>query len=261
MASSLRVMTWNLQWRFGAWGERQAGLLQTMRDSSADIIAVQECWPAQIQGFAEALDFHYVCTDPDPDQEIGLTNAILSRWPIDRTGQAKLPSMTDPARRSMLYARTRTPFGPVPVVTTHLDYQYDRSAHRQVQLEAVSKFALTARQAEDEFPTLLMGDMNAVPDSDEIRRLTGRSAPYVDGLIWSDVWEQVGDGRGDTWSEANPNLEFPAWPNRRLDYVFIQWPRQKPLGNPLAATLVGMRTVHGSVPSDHYAVVADLTWA
>jgi len=255
---TLRVMTWNVWWRFGAWGERQGGLLQTMRDSSADIIAVQECWPDQIKGFAEALDFHWVTSQPDPDHEVGFVNAIMSRWPIDISAQDRLPSLTEPAHRSMLFARSRTPFGPVPIVTTHLDYQYDRSAHRETQLEAVSKFALAHRDDSDQFPTLLMGDLNAVPESDEVRRLTGRSRPYADGLIWSDVWEQVGDGPGHTWNEGNPNLEDPAWPNRRLDYVMIQWPRNKPLGNPVAATLVGTRTLHGAVPSDHYAVVADL---
>lgn len=258
MNQTLRVMSWNLWWRFGAWGHRQSGLLRTMRDATADIIGVQECWPEQIQGFADDLEFHSVTSEPDPESEFGFVNAILSRWPIELSKQENLPSLDGPARRSVLMARTRTPFGPIPFFTTHLDWQYDRSAHRQTQLETVCEFVAQNTGDPEQFPAILTGDLNAVPDSDEIRRMTGRSAPYVPGMIFSDSWEQVGHGEGHTWSETNPNLQTPAWPNRRLDYVMTQWPRERPKGNPAAATLVGMRAVDGAVPSDHYGLVVDL---
>ena len=42
-------------------------------------------------------------------------------------------------------------------------------------------------------PMLVGADLNAVPDSDEVRLLTGRR-PGVDGVVLSDVWEHVGAG-------------------------------------------------------------------
>jgi hypothetical protein len=50
-----------------------------------------------------------------------------------------------------------------------------------------------------------------------------------------------------------------AWPNRRLDYVFVSWPRPKPLGNPLRAHLAGTDAIGELHPSDHAAVVVDLS--
>ena len=258
MTSSLRVLTWNVWWRFGPWGERQQGLLRSMRDTGADLIGVQECWPEQIADFAAALEYHHVTSAPDPDSEFGFVNAVLSRWPIESTAELALPTLQEPARRSAVMARIRSPFGSIPMFSTHLDWQYDRSLHRQTQLEAICSFVDQHTGADDPFPALLVGDFNAVPDSDEVRRLTGRGAPYVPGLIFSDVWEQIGEGPGFTWSERNPHVEAPAWPNRRLDYITVAWPRNRPAGNPVATGLVGSRTVQGQVPSDHFGVMADL---
>jgi endonuclease/exonuclease/phosphatase family metal-dependent hydrolase len=109
-----------------------------------------------------------------------------------------------------------------------------------------------------ELPVVIGGDFNAPPDSDEIRLLTGRRAVPVKNLVLSDCWEQVGDGPGATWRHDNPYQAATAWPNRRLDYVFVSWPRPKPLGNPLAAWLTGLGPVDGVHPSDHAAVVVEL---
>lgn len=107
-------------------------------------------------------------------------------------------------------------------------------------------------------PVIVGGDFNAPPDADEIRMLTGRSAAPETGVVLSDCWEHVGEGPGPTWRDDNPYQSSSAWPNRRLDYVFISWPRPKPLGNPVRAWLAGREAVDGVVPSDHAAVVVDL---
>jgi hypothetical protein len=80
--------------------------------------------------------------------------------------------------------------------------------------------------------------------------------------VFSDSWEQSGDGPGWTWSRDNPYSSDSAWPNRRLDYLLVSWPRPKPIGNPVAARLVGADAVVVDGvpvwPSDHAAVVADV---
>ena len=53
------------------------------------------------------------------------------------------------------------------------------------------------------------------------------------GVVFSDVWEVVGEGgrlgrEGVTWDPRNPYLSDTAWPNRRLDYLLVSWPRPKP---------------------------------
>lgn len=105
-------------------------------------------------------------------------------------------------------------------------------------------------------------DLNAVSDSAEVRMLTGRE-PGAPGIVFSDGWEQVGDGPGATWCATNPYAADSAWPNRRIDYVLVSWPRPKPTGNPITAELVGTGPVDvdGTPvwPSDHAAVVVDIT--
>ena len=78
----------------------------------------------------------------------------------------------------------------------------------------------------------------------------------------SDAWEQVGEGPGWTWRRENPHVTDSAWPNRRLDYVLVSWPRPKPVGNSSIARLVGTEPVDvDGEPvwaSDHAGVVVDL---
>jgi hypothetical protein len=77
-------------------------------------------------------------------------------------------------------------------------------------------------------------------------------------MVFSDCWELAGGGDGATWRSDNPYQEATAWPNRRLDYLFVGWPRPKPVGNPIAVRLAGERPVDGVWASDHAAVVAEL---
>jgi endonuclease/exonuclease/phosphatase family metal-dependent hydrolase len=111
---------------------------------------------------------------------------------------------------------------------------------------------------EKEMPVLMAGDFNAVPDSDEIRMLTGRREPAVEGLVFTDLWEVAGEGDGYTWRRGNPYLVDAKWPNRRLDYLFVSWPRRKTIGNPSSIWLAGIDPVDGVQASDHAAVVANI---
>jgi hypothetical protein len=107
-----------------------------------------------------------------------------------------------------------------------------------------------------DLPLIVGADVNAVADTDEVRMATGRAAG-VDGIIFSDVWEQVGEGPGATWLRENPYSPHSAWPNRRLDYLLVSWPRPKPVGNPTRAWLVGHGGDADMWPSDHLGVVAE----
>ena len=91
-----------------------------------------------------------------------------------------------------------------------------------------------------------------------IRDRTGRSAPAVPGLVFTDLWEIAGEGEGFTWRRDNPYIGDSTWPNRRLDYLFVSWPRPRPIGNPSRIWLAGVDTVGGIQPSDHAAVVSDI---
>ena len=71
---------------------------------------------------------------------LGFHNAIVSRWPIEAVEQRRLPGPDGrPGHRRILLADVRTPWGPWPFASTHLDYQFDQSATRLRQMATVAR--------------------------------------------------------------------------------------------------------------------------
>jgi len=259
-------MTWNLWWRFGAWESRQPAIAATLEAERPDVVGLQEVWveedgPDQAARLAERLGYRYAVGELRFHDGLAFTNAVLSRWPISVVESHRLPRADgSESHRQLLFAAVETPVGHVTFFTTHLDWPFDASADRVAQAHRVAELVAERRNdPASAFPAVLTGDFNAQPDADEIRLLTGATAPAVSGLVFTDAWDVGGDGSaGHTWDRANPHLAEATWPRRRLDYVFVSWPRPKPLGSVDRCWLAGCRPVEGVVPSDHYAVVADL---
>ena len=259
----MRVATWNLWWRFGPWEERQSAIVRTISGFEADVVLCQEVFCDDEHGdqaelIGDQLGYEVAASRRGDGTRLPFGNAILSRLPIlESTSIALENAAGSPGHRSAVAARVDGPLGPQWVVTTHLDWRYDGSVLRQRQLSAVVDWIvdLAGEASEESLPVVFGGDFNAVPESDEIRRLTGLGAPYRDGIVFADAWAAVGDGDGYTWTRENEHSRDAQWPRRRLDYVFVSWPRPKPTGNPLRARLEGIEAPMGS---DHAAVVVDL---
>jgi endonuclease/exonuclease/phosphatase family metal-dependent hydrolase len=259
----VRVLTWNIWWRHGAFEERQAAIEDVLVAEAADVICLQEVWANengdhQGQLIADRLGCDMATTDGPFFNGWSVNNVVLSRFPITLARTVSLPAADgSPSHRRAVVAHLDTPWGIWPVISTHLEHRFDHSATRSVQAVALLNLVNELRgDPTRDAPVIIGGDLNAVPDSDEIRVLTGRTAAPVPGLVLNDCWEQVGDGPGHTWSGRNPNLPASAWPNRRLDYLMVSWPRPRPFGNPMRAWLAGDAAAVVS-PSDHFAVVAD----
>lgn len=257
----VRVATWNLWWRHGDWRRRQPAIAETLRRADADVYGLQEVCTDEPdhQVVLEELGLTVVTSLDGDDDRHGIANAIASRWPVLEHEWRWLDVAPAPRHRTVLWARLQAPFGAVDVFTTHLSHGFDQSALRCRQVAEVAEFVAARRQPVDGgYPPVLLGDLNAVPESDEIRRLVGLSAPPVEGLVFSDVWPELGHGPGATYSDYNDHVVDSAWPERRLDYVMVGWPRQRPAGNPIAAERFGVDRIDGCQPSDHYGVMADL---
>lgn len=263
----VRVVTWNLWWRFGDWEQRQHAIVETLRQAAPDIVCLQEVWVdgdtdlATVVG--DELGFHTARTDAIGRGGVGFANAVLSRWPIEPITDEALPCRDGtPGHRRVIAADVESPWGRWPVASTHLDHRFDDSATRERQALRLLELADEWRgDSAIDLPVVIGADLNAVADSDEVRLLTGRR-DAVSGIVLSDAWEHVGDGPGWTWRRENPLTADSAWPNRRLDYVLVSWPRPKPVGNPSAAGLVGTEPVlvdgEPVWASDHAGVVVDL---
>ena len=259
-------MTWNLWWRFGPWEQRLPAIIETIRGAEPDVVCLQEVWATdetdELDLLTAALPMTAVRDEPVFHNGFAFGNAVMARWPLERLAAERLPDGGgEPGHRSVVAASVDTPWGRWPVASAHLDHRFDASATRSVQVRRLLELAGGWRgDPEHDLPLILGGDLNAVPDSDEMRTATGRR-PGVDGVVFSDAWEQAGEGSGHTWLRANPYVADSAWPDRRIDYLLVTWPRPKPAGNPIRVELAGLDPVDvdGSpvVPSDHAALVGD----
>ncbi len=265
--SSVRILEWNIWWRFGdSWQLRQPLIVDVIKRANPDIVALQEVWgdetTSQAAGMAELLSYSHAYRPASYIDGLGFGNAILSRWPISEMRSIDLPSMpsADGSRNcNAVYARIAGPRGDIDVCSTHLSYKPAESGIRQQQVTALCEFI--AGLEKTPVPPVICGDFNAVPGSEEIRMVTGKTRPPVEGLVLYDAWEVAGgQDPGFTWDNRNPNAVSALEPNRRLDYVFVGMPAANGAGHVIEAMLAGREPVNGLCPSDHYALSVSLRY-
>lgn len=269
----LRVVTWNVWWRFGPWEQRLPAIVETLRRLDPDVICLQEVWIDLATGrssadvVAEALGDRHVAVANRADLDgLGFGNAVVSRWPITGTEWRPLPSPEQfEEYRVVLRADVDGPRGPFQVFTTHLHWRLDHSHIRSEQVAEIARFVHDSPHRT--FPPVLCGDFNADPSADEIRALTGRAASPAPPVVFWDAWEVAGSGGpGTTWSNANPYAVMDLEPDRRIDYVFAGFPKAGGAGHVVHAEVIGTEAIdigdgNGPVvPSDHYGVLAELRY-
>lgn len=263
----MRLLTWNIWWRFGEQApQRFDAIADALAQADADVVCLQEVYSDSGvhdgERLAERLGYSIVSTERATSRDQQMHNVVLSRWPISDWASEPLSANDgSPGVRRALWARLGAPIGPITVIATHLAFRFDESELRERQLTQILHLADRLREspADESTPVILAGDLNAVPDSDEIRMLTGRRAAPVRNLVFTDCWPLVRDDPGHTWVSRNPHLAMATWPERRLDYVMTSWPRAKPIGTAVAAHLLGEAGANELWPSDHLGVAVDLT--
>ncbi|MFI2566337.1 endonuclease/exonuclease/phosphatase family protein [Paenarthrobacter sp. NPDC018779] len=260
ITSSVRVVTWNVWGLYGPWEQRETAIVSALKEAQPDIVVLAESWQKGLDSQCRRLagplglphhSFTGVAAQEDQAALSGV--GILSRWPITASASRTLGELR------VLSVVIQGPRGELSVHGVVMDaWWLDQSQERQ---DAVRELCLHLRGTQDEStPLILAGDFNADPDSDEMRLLTGRTAPPAKGLSFYDGWEVAGSGAGHTWSNANASARQLLWPDRRIDYIFSATPRRGGAGHPVAASLLGIGAVAGVHPSDHYAVQADLRY-
>lgn len=264
--TTVRVATWNVWDRYGPYEEREAAIVEILREAAPDVLVLVEAWEDGDDSLAARLGralglphavFGGSGAGAVPGARSGI--AILSRWPQARTGERPLGDQAGGDGGLAVYADVQGPRGPVHVFGVGLGYKLGHSGRRQEQVRDLA--AHVRETAGRDAPAVVAGDFNADPGSDEIRMLTGRAAVGAAGVVFYDAWETAGDGTpGHTWSNANPWARPVLWPDRRIDHVFSAWPRAGGAGHPVRCALLGVEPVNGVVASDHYGVLADLRY-
>ncbi len=267
-AGRIRIVTWNVWWRFGpAWRERQHGLLTRLREADADIVALQECWgtgqTSQAHEFADQLGLHAAFVAPglppapnppeSADQagvDIGI--GLLSRWPINALRPVEMPARHRTPAPVAMAATVAHPAGSLHVIAACLEWEPAYNDDRFVQAARVVELA-THPDTDGPLPVIACGDLNAAPDSPVLR-------PLHDALM--DTWT-AGGGAHDaaTLRSDHPHapLEAAELLDQRIDRIFVR-PGQPDLRVAVDRVALLGDPVDGLDPSDHKAVCCDLNW-
>jgi len=156
-------------------------------------------------------------------------NAVLSRWPVSRSENHRLPNVDAGEQRGVLEVHVTPPGFAESIVlwATHFDHR-GNDAERRASAAAIE--ALVAGRPA--MPALLAGDLNDVPASPTLTAL------------------------GTHWTRSNPTvlLTSPASkPSRQIDYVLV-----RPASRWRA---VETHVLDEAVASDHRPVLAVLELA
>jgi endonuclease/exonuclease/phosphatase family metal-dependent hydrolase len=236
----LRVATFNIHHGVGLDGlldlERIAA---TVDSTGAEVVGLQEVdvhfgvrsnfvdqanWLADRLGmyvvFGANLDFDPLTPDA-PRRQYG--TAILSAHRIRAWTNTLLPRPEGGEQRGLLEAHIRVRGLPVRVFNTHL--QHNSQVERLAQIAAIRDVLAGTDES-----VVMLGDLNATPESPEIANLT-------EDLV--DAWVTAGVGDGFTFDAATPHA--------RIDYVMSS-------GDIVARTAAVVTTD----AADHLPVVVDL---
>ncbi|PCH81185.1 MAG: endonuclease [Hyphomicrobiales bacterium] len=262
----LRILSWNIWWRYGPFERRQPAIIDTLKNIDADVIALQEVWgdgdSNLAQVIAEELGYHHVFRSNGNTEKFEFGNAILSRWAIETSDFTMLFGHEgSDEKRLALFAKVNGPRGDIPVFATHLNWKFEHSHIRQRQVADLARFIRNHEFSD--FPSVVLGDFNAEPQSEEIRMLKGLTTVPVEGMVFHDAWEVAGDvgSQGFTWDNTNPYVKAEYEPDRRIDYILVAPPKKESgAGQIVECRVVGNHPVDDVWASDHHALLAEVRY-
>jgi len=271
------------------WPERRHEVVAWLDRLEPDIVCLQEAWqsdesPNTAAWVAEQASadwqvaFGGASFDPGlwPDESLSFGSAILSRWPIDQCSYHRLPTGPDgsPFVVGVPWELFHAQTAGLDVFSTHLSAAPTDGMHRRVQVAEIDRYVREIRGDRDDLagfgtkresmPSILCGDFNAEPDSDEIRFMSSLTALDGRTTFWQDTWRLAGDGgQGLTqdW-RTNPIAADMNVHPKRIDYVFVGDPFQRKgnAGRVLATEVVCDKSLTGVIASDHFGLCVDIVW-
>jgi endonuclease/exonuclease/phosphatase family metal-dependent hydrolase len=277
----MRVLSWNIQWGRGIDGRVDLGRTATViRGADADVVCLQEvavnhpglpggAAEDQVARLCDLLPGYasvYAAGSDLPDGQGGrrlFGQMILSRLPLLQVFRHLLPFPPDPAvpamQRVALEAVVAAPFGPMRVVTTHLEYYSALQRAAQVEflreLQALGhRHAVAPRSAAEADPpfavlprgefALFCGDFNSPAGSAEHVRMQQPIAADVPRLV--DAWAIAHPRDASAPTAGVHAATFTSGP-ATYDFCFVS--------ENLASRVVGLEVDVLTQASDHQPVL------
>lgn len=284
MGTNLRVVTLNFWGTEAPLDRRIALAVRQLKALDVDVVCMQEVRPmnghagrttAEVIADELGMAAHYAVAvswkDGDhaklPAGQEGL--AIIAKT-IHDARALPLPEPRVADARLLLSAQIATDGGPIWIHTTHLHYRLDDGVAREQQVLAIDEEIRKFGRGNTDSPQILCGDMNAVPDSDEMRFLRGLTTLGGRRTHFQDAWLRLhreplpaeGPAQGITWSAENP-LTRPLRSldiDRRIDYVYVTSRKKdgRATVHDCRVVLTDREDPDGICASDHYGVLADV---
>lgn len=227
--TTLTVMTYNTN----SENVRLDELLYTLREADADVVGLQELGSSSAAAIQnELLDVYpYQVLYGYGTQGVG----VISRYPIVGhefvEGETIFP---------YLVATLDVDGHPLTVISAHPPSPMRSLPCGVYYSRGIDDVPSLAARAANGSPTLLLGDLNATPHSEEYALLKNA------GL--TDSFEEAGWGFGNTFP-AEPGRLMPGFPLVRIDYIWHT--------GDFRTTEVWVGSNGGS---DHLPVYAELVW-
>lgn len=206
-----------------AWPNRRDAVAAFLRFHEADIVGLQEALHHQLEDLNERMPEHrWIGVGRDDGDRAGEYSAILLRsdrfevkdqgtfWLSETPADTGSIGWDAQITRVATWARLldldidRELF----VLNTHFDHMGETARAESARLirDFLSEHAAS-------LPTILMGDLNTLPESEPIKILTGDGSPLRDAKDRSIIPHY---GPESTW-----NAFREVVPERRIDYVFV----------------------------------------
>jgi endonuclease/exonuclease/phosphatase family metal-dependent hydrolase len=265
----LRLVTLNLLTVSDAAGQvRQDVVRQGLPTLRPDLVALQEVTrTADLDQAAELLGPEFTIVDLPGRSPTGSGECLASRWPLGAVSTLDVPvpgNDHNGMRATAVAAEVLVPppFGPLLAVHHRGTYHLNLESVREQQAIATARFVEDLVAGRNDVPVVLLGDLNAAPDSASIRFLTGAQSLEGTSVRYEDAWAATHpDEPGHTFTPRNPLVragQMPLERGRRIDYILIRSGPHGPLLDVADCRLVFTEPVNGIWASDHFGVLADL---
>ena len=148
----IKLLTWNVWWKFENYKERENLIISEIKNSCPDILCLQEVWEetdeSQAKIIADQLGYNYIFEKSFEFDGVAFGNAIITKFPINshHTVMFKTEAEKD-EKRFLLHLSLKYKSETINVICTHLNYKYEHQQVREDQVNQIIEYISKLEQS------------------------------------------------------------------------------------------------------------------